>query len=234
VVIVTFTTPKQTHDHHAHRHGHEHEVGLRETFDFLNTLEFEEGSPVDKQLTSPAMAIRWLADHGLLHDETADRLLVHHERSEDRAERDLARFRGARAALREVAVAVIGQRTAQAAAIREVNRVLRSRPTPRLDSAPNGVDVCHDHEADPLDDAFAQLAEPLVREIATGRPERLRVCANDECGEVFFDTSPTGRRRWCEMASCGNRAKAARHRARVRQVARTSGAARARSTAASR
>jgi hypothetical protein len=67
VVIVTFTTPKQTHDHRAQRHGHEHEVGLDQTFDFLNTLEYEEGSPVD-HLTSPAMAIRWIADRGLLHD----------------------------------------------------------------------------------------------------------------------------------------------------------------------
>jgi predicted RNA-binding Zn ribbon-like protein len=33
---------------------------------------------------------------------------------------------------------------------------------------------------------------------------------------VFFDSSPTGRRRWCDMATCGNRAKAARHRARAK------------------
>jgi predicted RNA-binding Zn ribbon-like protein len=31
---------------------------------------------------------------------------------------------------------------------------------------------------------------------------------------VFYDESPTGRRRWCDMSTCGNRAKAARHRAR--------------------
>jgi len=33
---------------------------------------------------------------------------------------------------------------------------------------------------------------------------------------VFYDISRTGRRRWCDMATCGNRAKAARHRARAR------------------
>ncbi|MGO9207446.1 MAG: CGNR zinc finger domain-containing protein [Candidatus Limnocylindrales bacterium] len=35
---------------------------------------------------------------------------------------------------------------------------------------------------------------------------------------MFYDASPTGRRRWCDMASCGNRAKAARHRVRARNT----------------
>ncbi|MEO8274522.1 MAG: CGNR zinc finger domain-containing protein, partial [Chloroflexota bacterium] len=45
-----------------------------------------------------------------------------------------------------------------------------------------------------------------------------RVCANDRCRWAFFDSSPTGRRRWCDMRSCGNQAKAARHRARLRGI----------------
>jgi predicted RNA-binding Zn ribbon-like protein len=31
---------------------------------------------------------------------------------------------------------------------------------------------------------------------------------------VFRDYSPAGRRKWCDMSTCGNRAKAARHRER--------------------
>jgi predicted RNA-binding Zn ribbon-like protein len=38
--------------------------------------------------------------------------------------------------------------------------------------------------------------------------ERVRRCAGLDCGWLFLDTS--GRRRWCLMASCGNRAKARR------------------------
>jgi predicted RNA-binding Zn ribbon-like protein len=44
--------------------------------------------------------------------------------------------------------------------------------------------------------------------------ERLRVCAADDCGWLFLDSSKAGRRRWCRMADCGNRAKARRHYAR--------------------
>ncbi|OLT28323.1 hypothetical protein BJF83_15660 [Nocardiopsis sp. CNR-923] len=47
-------------------------------------------------------------------------------------------------------------------------------------------------------------------------PDRVRGCANPACVLHFFDTSRNGTRRWCSMAGCGNRAKAARHHARTR------------------
>jgi predicted RNA-binding Zn ribbon-like protein len=40
---------------------------------------------------------------------------------------------------------------------------------------------------------------------------RLRECAGDTCGWLFVDTSKNRSRRWCDMADCGNRAKARRH-----------------------
>ena len=39
----------------------------------------------------------------------------------------------------------------------------------------------------------------------------IRTC--NRCGWFFLDTSRGSRRRWCSMATCGNAAKAARHRA---------------------
>ena len=41
---------------------------------------------------------------------------------------------------------------------------------------------------------------------------RLKTCGG--CGRLFLDASRNRSRRWCDMQSCGNRAKAARHRAR--------------------
>jgi predicted RNA-binding Zn ribbon-like protein len=45
---------------------------------------------------------------------------------------------------------------------------------------------------------------------------RVRRCANPACVLLFLDVSKSGRRRWCDMAGCGNRAKAAAHYARAR------------------
>jgi predicted RNA-binding Zn ribbon-like protein len=41
---------------------------------------------------------------------------------------------------------------------------------------------------------------------------RVRICASDTCSARFYDRSPAARRRWCSMATCGNQAKARRHR----------------------
>lgn len=44
----------------------------------------------------------------------------------------------------------------------------------------------------------------------------IRRCENDACTLMFYDRTKSHARRWCSMAVCGNRAKAAAHRARKR------------------
>jgi predicted RNA-binding Zn ribbon-like protein len=58
-------------------------------------------------------------------------------------------------------------------------------------------------------------AGDLMLNLAQGR---IRRCANDECLWLFLDRSKAGTRRWCDMASCGNRAKARRHYGRVKHA----------------
>ena len=47
---------------------------------------------------------------------------------------------------------------------------------------------------------------------------RIRQCANEKCLWLFVDESKSGTRRWCDMTSCGNRAKAQRHYARTKRA----------------
>ena len=55
---------------------------------------------------------------------------------------------------------------------------------------------------------------PIVRSAAdfliSDELETVRVCASDTCNWLFIDTSKNHSRRWCNMKSCGNRAKARR------------------------
>ncbi len=55
---------------------------------------------------------------------------------------------------------------------------------------------------------------PVIRAAADllVSPQRARVreCASDRCSWLFIDQSPTRRRRWCSMKTCGNRDKARR------------------------
>jgi predicted RNA-binding Zn ribbon-like protein len=53
--------------------------------------------------------------------------------------------------------------------------------------------------------------------VVGGARRRIRQCANDACLWLFVDASKNGTRRWCDMASCGNRAKARRHYLKMKQ-----------------
>jgi predicted RNA-binding Zn ribbon-like protein len=188
-------------------------VPLETAFDFLNTLELEDGALVER-LTSLDTAARWLADAAVVPDATPILALGRTAPARDAA---LQRIIGTRTALRDVAHAVAHEVAPPAEAIAEVNRALGARERIQLVAAADGVRLGHSHVGDPIDDALARIAEPIVREIGDGHDDRIRICANDTCRWIFFDESRAGRRRWCDMATCGNRAKARRHRERVRE-----------------
>jgi predicted RNA-binding Zn ribbon-like protein len=185
---------------------------LETSLDFVNTFGLTHGRPFD-DFSTTRQAIVWLHERTGLKPElvpdSADPAAV------------LTRVARARAAFRELWDATVEQRPAEDSAIREVNRVLRHRSVLELETVPGevgpgGLQLTNRFTGDEVDCALAELAEPLVRAVGSGDAGRARICANDGCGWVFFDDSRTHQRRWCEMSSCGNRAKAARHRARVR------------------
>jgi predicted RNA-binding Zn ribbon-like protein len=195
--------------------NHAHDVSVESTFDFLNTDDTEDGFPVDRLPTLDS-ALAWFVEQGVIHYEGAERWRGQAAAEPAAAERELARIHGVRAALREVADSIAEHRAPDPGALETVNRALHARQVIELIPARDGVSVDHRHVGSPIDDALARLADPLVRELTGGHPERIRICDNDRCRWVFYDTSRTGRRRWCDMATCGNQAKAARHRARKR------------------
>ncbi|NLR95592.1 hypothetical protein HGP17_01925 [Rhizobium sp. P38BS-XIX] len=68
--------------------------------------------------------------------------------------------------------------------------------------------------ADGLD---AATVHSTLRLIAMPDPERMKICGN--CGWLFIDRSKNKSRAWCDMAVCGNRAKASRHYRRKKEGA---------------
>ncbi len=189
----------------THHPDHEHHLSLEAALEFINTHELGSGHPVDR-LAAPADAAAWFADHAVIHGSGA----------ESWTPTDLARVRAVRAALREVIDGVVESRPPSPAAVELVNDALRAGPVPRLELDGRSVRVVHHHAASPVDDALAALVVPIIGELDGGHPDRFRTCASETCRWTFYDASPSGRRRWCDMKTCGNRAKAARHRERDR------------------
>jgi predicted RNA-binding Zn ribbon-like protein len=84
-------------------------------------------------------------------------------------------------------------------------------PTPELDAAGRVV-----HQADSMVEAtLALVARDALDLVSSPDLRQVRPCANPECQVLFLDSSRPGRRRWCSMGTCGNRAKKAAQRGRV-------------------
>ena len=186
-------------------HGHEHHLDLDSALEFLNTLDLDDGELVE-HFNEPADAGAWFIRRGLVHPDT--------KTAWDTA--DLDRVRQVRAAIRDVVDSIVEHRRPKPRSVELVNRTLEARRPARLECDGTAVRIGHRHAATPVQDALAVIAEAIVDELAAGRPERFRICANDRCRWTFYDSSPTGRRRWCDMSTCGNQAKAARHRAKAK------------------
>ena len=199
---------------------HGHQATLEDGLAFINTLELARSGPTDHLPTVDA-ALRWFHEQSLFHTQALERELARLAADPVAAARVLARIRRVRAALRELADATVERRPPDQRQLDVVNRALRTPYTYALVPAPDGVSLDHRHDGDPIEGALARLTESIAREVSLGHPERLGVCANLDCRWVFSDGSRGARRKWCDMATCGNRAKVARHRERQRVVAPT-------------
>lgn len=67
---------------------------------------------------------------------------------------------------------------------------------------------------DAADRVLFEICLEAVELLLSPERERVHLCEGPGCGWMFVDRSKAGRRRWCDMALCGNRAKAREFRAR--------------------
>ena len=58
-----------------------------------------------------------------------------------------------------------------------------------------------------LDRPLWPIARQAAEMLVSGQRQRVRECAAGDCRWLFLDTSKNRSRRWCDMKSCGNRAK---------------------------
>ncbi len=178
--------------------------------EFVNTGQFRRGEPVD-HLPDGAALTAWLGEHELCGARS----------SVAEAERALPAFRRLRTVIDQVTERLASGREPSRAHVRAINEFLREGTHyHELRSAPDGSHFTMGHAGDDFAQARASIAGSLAHYVADHDLRRLRVCANDGCRWRFIDRSPAGRRVWCDMRTCGNRAKVARHRARTGARAR--------------
>ena len=127
------------------------------------------------------------------------------------AEADLRAARELREALYRLACACVHHEVFEAQDLAVVNRwAAEPQPIPQLGAQGlswigRGVRA-----------GLAAVAQDGVELFGGPLATRVRKCANEGCAILFVDTSRSGRRRWCSMSACGNKAKVGAFRRRQR------------------
>lgn len=113
--------------------------------------------------------------------------------------------------LRRAVVNLVSTKQIPASEISWLNRVLRENAGySELAVSEQGftktlkIDLCNP------DSLIGPITESFVDLICFGQLDYLRKCERADCILYFYDTTKNHRRRWCSMAICGNRAKAAK------------------------
>jgi predicted RNA-binding Zn ribbon-like protein len=189
-------------------------VGERLWLDFVNTETLHVGDG----LADFDRLVAWLEAAVALDAERAQMMRRRAVQQPSGATAALVDARRVRVALRTLAERGAVASQVRLDALAEINRVLgRSAGTRRVEMRGDGTFA---RAFVPVGDAFAGLMIPIVESAADalilGELARVRRCADPRCARVFYDGTKNAARRWCDMATCGNRAKAARHRARVK------------------
>jgi predicted RNA-binding Zn ribbon-like protein len=195
-------------------------VGERLWLDFINSDQAVRDSATHPDaLDGFESYVSWLRAARVLDDERATAMLRRAQQQPTAASAALHEARRLRNVLRALAEhsGIPGGR-AEESAISEINRILgRSAGSRRVESRSDGGFV---RSFVTVGDVFAGLLVPVIESAADALVQeelpRVHRCANPRCSRVFFDASRNGKRRWCDMSSCGNRAKAARHRQKIK------------------
>jgi predicted RNA-binding Zn ribbon-like protein len=180
--------------------------GGRPSLDFVNTRRNREAGRADEvaeYLRGPEDLTAWLTAAGLGPAGISPAL-------------DAETFAGA-LALREAISALVTATAvggaAPTAAVRCVNTWLALPPQRPMLHLEAGVPTLGPAPAARTPrGVLAVIAADAAELLGTDLRERLRICPGPGCRGRFLDDSPAGRRRWCSMAVCGNRNKAAMHR----------------------
>lgn len=178
-------------------------------YDFVNSLDLrryvEQGRShvASDELATPAQLDAWLRARKLADGEARPTAGDHQDAL------------ALRAALRSFLELTPGERATEAVVPAHLNAAASKFPL--LVTVDKGGSVAlRPSRLSACSGLGAVLAE-FQRLAETERLIRVKACASDECGWIFYDRSKPGNRRWCSSTLCGNRQKTRSYRDRHRR-----------------
>jgi predicted RNA-binding Zn ribbon-like protein len=203
------------------------------SLEFANTAEWHAGSDPKERLTSYGKAVEWGRRVGVLSDSQAQSLLARADADPRGQQEALRRIIALREAVYHIFSAVAHRRPPDPADLELLNAEFTTALAHlRLVTVP-GLEPGEESQPEQegsrqfawiwtgIEDDLTSLLWPVARAasslLTSEQSNKVRECAGDPCGWVFLDLSRNASRRWCDMADCGNRAKARRYRERRKE-----------------
>ena len=193
-------------------------IGDHPALDFLNSIASPKDVPVE-WLRNGRDLVDWLEHANVMPSEIAARFRA----SKDQRALDgiAERTRAFRDWLRRFVSRHLGKPLTPAAAreLGPLNALLAgdtSYPVLEVAGGGQGLRLRRVRHWKSPDEILCPLAEAAADLICSVDFRLIRACDGSVCSLLFLDRTKAHGRRWCSMAVCGNRAKAAAHRARQR------------------
>ena len=186
--------------------------GGRLCLDLANTLNDRPADPPRELLNSYGDLVNWGRQAGILTESEAARPVQFETCHAAEAASVLNRAIALREVIYRTFSAVASGRSPEEADLADLNAALAealslSRIVPKRgrfvwDSA---------GDQDSPDRMLCAVARSAGDLLTSEELDRVRICDGHDCLWLFMDTSRNRSRRWCDMKSCGNRAKARQH-----------------------
>ena len=193
-------------------------VGSHLALDFLNSIASPKDVPVE-WLRNGRDLVDWLEQANVI---TAD-ITARFRATNDHREIDAVaeRARELREWLRGFVTRHMGKplTSSAAKALGPLNELLAgdtSCPAVEAAGGEQALRLRRVRRWDSPDELLHPVAEAAADLICSVDFRLIRACEGSVCSLLFLDRTKAHGRRWCSMAVCGNRAKAAAHRARNR------------------
>jgi predicted RNA-binding Zn ribbon-like protein len=194
-------------------------VGDHLALDFLNTTATPKDVPIE-WLADGRDLVDWLERAKAISADVATRFRA--SRDQRALDAVAARARAFRDWLRGFVKRHMGRPLAGGAvrALAPLNELLAEDsgyPVIEAGAAGQTLRLWRVRRWDGPDELLHPVAEAAADLICSQDFRLIRACDGSACSLLFLDRTKAHARRWCSMAVCGNRAKAAAHRARNRR-----------------
>jgi predicted RNA-binding Zn ribbon-like protein len=187
-------------------------IANRPALDFCNTRAGWDEDEPREYLTSYAHLALWTREAGLIDARSTENVLALAEQHPRAADQQLDRALALRGAL--YASCTTPSAAGSLESVAAEARAAASHAVLTTDAPPGRRWSIS--ETAGLARPVLEIAREAGDLLATTELAQVKACRGSDCGWLFLD--PSGRRCWCTMEVCGNRAKARRHAARARSA----------------